>query len=105
MAQVLSLENFAQEVLQNNSVVLVDFWAEWCGPCRSISPLIDQLEEQYAGKVLVAKVNVDDEPAVAEEYRVSSIPTVFIFKDGIVVERLVGAHPYSEYENTLSKYL
>lgn len=105
MAQVLSLENFAQEVLQNNSVVLVDFWAEWCGPCRSISPLIDQLEEQYAGKVLVAKVNVDDEPAVAEEYRVSSIPTVFIFKDGTVVERLVGAHPYSEYENTLNKYL
>ena len=105
MAQVLSLENFAQEVLQNNSVVLVDFWAEWCGPCRSISPLIDQLEEQYAGKVLVAKVNVDDEPAVAEEYRVSSIPTVFIFKDGIVVERLVGAHPYSEYENPLNKSL
>ncbi len=105
MARELNHENFEAEVLQEDTLVLVDFWAEWCGPCRSIAPLIDRLAEEYGDKMLVASVNVDDEMLIAEEYRVSSIPTVFIYQDGIIVERLVGAHSYQEYVEAVEKHL
>lgn len=105
MALVLTEENFNEEVLQAEQLVLVDFWAEWCGPCRSTAPLIDEIEEEFSEQILVGKVNVDDYPALAEEYHVSSIPTIFIFQQGEIVERLVGAHPLEEYQHTLEKYL
>ncbi len=105
MALVLTSENFEAEVLQEDSLVLVDFWAEWCGPCRSIAPLIDQLDEEFSDRITVGKVNVDEEQLIAEEYHVSSIPTIFIFKDGVVVERLIGAHSYLDYIDTINKYL
>lgn len=105
MAQVLTEDNFKKEVLQADKLALVDFWAEWCGPCRSITPTIDALEEEFGDRVVIGKVNVDDQPAVAEAYHVSSIPTIFVFKDGEIVERMIGAHPLSEYQNALKKHL
>ena len=82
--------SFTQDVLQSSSPVLVDFWAPWCGPCRQIAPLIDQLGAEYAGRVKVGKVNIDDNPQAAQMYGIHSIPTLLLFKDGDVSERIVG---------------
>lgn len=105
MIRVLTEENFKEEVLNAEQPVLVDFWAAWCGPCRSIAPTIDALEEKYGDKLQIAKVNVDEHPEIAENYHVSSIPTIFIFKDGEIVERLIGAHPLREYEAAVEKHI
>lgn len=105
MAQVLTNENFKEEVLNADRLVLIDFWAEWCGPCRSIAPTINALEEEFGDRVLIAKVNVDEQPEIAEAYHVSSIPTIFIFEEGEIVERLIGAHPIEEYREALNKHL
>lgn len=105
MALVLTGENFKQKVLHADKPVLVDFWASWCGPCRSIAPTIDALEEKFGEQLLIAKVNVDEQPEIAEAYHVSSIPTIFIFCDGEIVERLIGAHPLQEYEAAIAKHL
>ena len=93
--------NFQTEVLQSAQPILVDFWAPWCGPCRQIAPLVQQLGKDYAGKVRVAKVNVDECPNVAAGYGVNSIPTLMIFKNGDVVERFVGVQPRSRLQNAL----
>ncbi len=81
---------FQTEVLENDKLVLVDFWAAWCGPCKMIAPVIDELGELYQGKVVVGKLNVDDNPASAGKYSVMSIPTILLFKNGEAIERVVG---------------
>ena len=85
--------NFKQEVLDESLPVLVDFWAEWCGPCRMIGPVVEELATEYQGKLKVCKVDVDQAPNTASEYGVMSIPTVAIFKNGKVVDKVVGAVP------------
>lgn len=95
--------NFKSET--QAGLVLVDFWAPWCGPCRMVGPVIEQLAQDYAGKVKIGKMNVDDHQRIAQEFKVMSIPTVMLFKDGRPVETMVGAMPKSSYEARLSKYL
>jgi len=86
-------ENFEQEVLQSDMPVLVDFWAEWCAPCRMLAPTIDEIAEEYAGKVKVGKVNTDLSPKTPAQYGISAIPTVMVFKDGQAVKKMVGIQP------------
>jgi len=93
MAKVFTDQNFEQEVLNSQKPVLVDFWAPWCGPCQMMGPIIEQLVEELEGKVVVGKLNVDENPQMAQKYGVMSIPTLLIFKDGQVVEQFVGVQP------------
>ena len=86
-------EEFEDSVLKNSGVCLVDFWAEWCGPCKVIAPVVEELAGDYEGKVKIGKVNVDDHNQVASEYGVRSIPTLLVFKNGAVVNQIVGAVP------------
>ena len=83
-------ENFGQVVLDSKQPVLVDFWAQWCGPCRSLAPIVDALAEQYAGTARIVKLNVDDSPAIVERYRVQAIPTLILFRGGEEKRRMVG---------------
>ena len=101
----LTKENFDQEVLQSEQAVLVDFWASWCGPCRMVSPLIDELANDFQGKAKVGKVNVDEQQELAKTYRVMTIPTVAVFKNGEVVEKKVGAYPKEEFAQMLQRSL
>jgi len=86
-------ENFESVVTNSSTPVLVDFWAEWCGPCKMLSPILDELAAEFDGKVTIAKVNIDQQPELAQEYNVMSIPTVKIFKDGAEVKTEVGVKP------------
>lgn len=97
--------NFDSDVLASNVPVLVDFWAEWCGPCRALSPTIDALADQFAGKVKVMKLNVDENPGVPGKFRIRGIPTLMIFKGGQVVDQLVGAHPKDTISAAITKSL
>ncbi|MGD0613862.1 MAG: thioredoxin [Verrucomicrobiota bacterium] len=88
----LTEENFAQEVLQSPLPVLVDFWAEWCGPCKMITPILDELAEEYDGRVKIGKVNIDEQQGVAAEYGIRAIPTLLLFHKGQVADQIVGLH-------------
>ena len=99
-----SKEGFEQAKAQGG-VMLVDFWATWCGPCKMIAPVIEQLAQQYEGRVLVGKVDVDQEPELAQEFGVMSIPNVVILKNGEVVDRKVGAMPAKAYQDVLDAVL
>jgi len=102
---ILTKDNFEQEVLNSDNVVMVDFWAPWCGPCRAVGPIIDELAEEYDGKAKVAKLNVDDEGEVTEKFRIMNIPTIMVFKNGEVVEKLIGARSKSELASAIDKHL
>ena len=93
--------NFDQEVLHSSTPVLVDFWAPWCGPCRMIAPVVEQLAAENAGSVKIGKLNVDDAPQAAQQYGVSSIPTLMLFKQGEVVERFVGVQPKGRLQQAI----
>ena len=92
MAKVATNTNF-EELLQDEKLVIVDFWATWCGPCRMLSPLLDEVEEEMADKITVVKVNVDDADEIAMKYRIMNIPTLLFFKGGQLVDKTVGAMP------------
>ncbi len=96
--------NFETEVLKSSSPVLVDFWAEWCGPCKMIAPLLDELADEYAGKARIAKVNIDEHPDLATQFRVTAIPTLLFFKGGQVVEQAVGAKSKRDLKASLDKH-
>jgi thioredoxin 1 len=93
MAEKFTSSNFNEVVLQSDKPVLVDFWAEWCGPCRMIGPMVDELSNEYAGKAVIGKLNVDENPDISMNYGVRSIPTLLIFKNGQLVDKIVGAVP------------
>lgn len=98
-------ENFQEIVLGSKIPVLVDFWASWCGPCKMVSPVMDQLSEEFAGKANVVKVNIDENGELALQYGVMSIPTVIVFKDGAEVDKVIGAYPKAKYAEMLEKQL
>lgn len=98
-------DNFDSEVLQAQEPVLVDFWASWCAPCKAIGPVIEELAGEYDGKIKVAKVNVDENPAIPGNYGVRGIPTIMLFKNGEVVDQLVGAVPKNQLQSLVDKAL
>ena len=103
MTVALNKENFEDSI--KSGVTLVDFWAEWCGPCQMMLPILDQFSASMEGKMTVAKVNVDESPEVAGQFRVMSIPTLIVFKDGEPVETMVGVQQADQLEAVCSKYL
>jgi thioredoxin 1 len=102
---VLNDDNFESEVLNSEIPVLVDLWAEWCGPCRALAPVIEEIAEDYDGKLKVGKLNVDENPGVPSAYDIRSIPTLIVFKDGAVQERVVGALPKNHIVDLIESIL
>jgi len=103
--QIKNETEFNEEVLKSELPVLVDFWAPWCAPCQMVSPIVEELAKDYEEKLKVYKMNVDEVPSVAQQYNIMSIPTLAIFKDGKVVDEIVGALPKSEIEKKIRPHL
>lgn len=101
----VSEDNWEQEVLKSDTPVLVDFWAQWCGPCRMVAPVLDQLADEMDGKVRVAKLDVDSNQKIAYQFQVSSIPTFILFKNGQMADRMMGAMPKSAFESFINRNL
>ena len=97
--------NLETEVMKNSELTLVDFWAEWCGPCKALGPTIDALADQYAGKVKVYKLNVDENPSAAQKFKVRGIPTVVLLKNGQLVDQLVGNQPKDSFITAIQKHI
>ncbi|MCX7710118.1 MAG: thioredoxin [Clostridia bacterium] len=102
---VLNKDNFENEVSTGDMPVVVDFWAPWCGPCRAVGPIMDELANEYDGKAKICKVNVDEEGELAAKFRVMSIPTIIMYKGGQVVEKVIGARSKDEFSKLLDKNL
>jgi len=105
MAKDVTAASFQADVLDSARPVLVDFWAEWCGPCRMVSPILDEISVEYADKISIVKVNVDNEPALAEKYGITGIPALQVFKAGELVKSMVGAKPKAVLVNDLAEFL
>jgi thioredoxin 1 len=105
MALQFTDANFDSEVIKSAQLSVVDFWAEWCGPCRAIGPVIDELSKEYSGKVKVGKVNVDENPQVSMNFGITSIPAILFIKDGKVVDKLVGAQPKSNFVKKIEQHI
>ncbi len=105
MANDINKDNFSSEVLENDKLVLVDFWAEWCGPCKQISPRLEELANKYLENLTVCKVNVDENKELAVEYNIRSIPALIIFKGGEMVDSLIGAVSLEELEDLVTRNL
>lgn len=101
----LSDESFDREIVQSGQPALVDFWAPWCAPCRMLTPVVEEVAQEYAGKVKVAKLNTDEHPNAAARYKISAIPTLLFFKGGQVVQQLVGVHSKAEIKKHLDSLL
>ena len=99
----LTKENFAAEVLKASTPVLVDFWAEWCGPCKMIGPVLDELAEEYAGQVKIGKVNIDEQQMLAAEYSVRAIPTILLFHQGQVADQMVGLRSKKDLKASIAR--
>lgn len=102
---IITSSNFEQEVLKSTLPVLLDFWAVWCGPCKVLSPIVEELAVEFEGKLKVGKVNVDEENQLAQQYNIMSIPTLKIFKNGKVVGELIGAAPKATIEAEIKKHI
>jgi thioredoxin 1 len=101
----ITQDNFQNEVLSSDTPVLVDFWAEWCGPCKRVAPLLDELASEMDGKVRIAKLNVDENQQIAYQFQVSSIPTFILFKNGQMADRMMGAMPKSAFQSFIERNL
>jgi thioredoxin 1 len=101
----VTADTFDQEVLQSQSLVMVDFWATWCGPCKIIAPVVEELAKEYAGKVTFAKVNTDENPDLASRYNIRGIPTLMFFKEGKVLDQVVGAVPKAQLKSKIDSLL
>ena len=105
MALEFTDSNFKTDVLGSDKLTIVDFWAEWCGPCRAIGPVIEELSKEYAGKVNIGKVNVDHNPETSIQYGITSIPAILFIKGGQVVDKLVGAHPKANFVKKIQQHV
>lgn len=103
MSQKVTANDFDQEVIHSETPVLVDFWAEWCGPCHAIAPVLEELAKEYDGKLKLAKLNVDENPSTAQQYQVSSIPNLKFFKDGEIVDESIGVTSKEELKRKIEK--
>jgi thioredoxin 1 len=101
----ITKDSFEPDVLKADKPVVVDFWASWCGPCRMVAPIMEELADEFEGKVQIAKVNVDEEGELAAQFRIMSIPTVMVFKNGEAAEKIVGARSKAEFEESIQKHL
>ncbi len=105
IAHAVTDATFADEVLNSDKTVLVDFWAEWCGPCRAVSPILDQIAAEHPDKIRVVKLNVDENPQMAAKYQITSIPAMKVYRGGEVVKTVIGAKPKPALEADLAEYL
>ncbi len=105
MAATFTDSTFDTDVIKSDKLTVVDFWAEWCGPCKALGPIIDQLSTEYAGKINVGKLDVDSNPEVSMKYGIRSIPTILFVKGGQVVDKVVGAVPKAQLQSTIQKHI
>ena len=104
-AKEVTAATFADEVLNSSDTIMVDFWAEWCGPCRAVSPILDQIAAEHADKIKIVKLNVDDNPQMAMKYQITSIPAMKVFRGGEVVKTVIGAKPKPAIVADLAEFL
>ncbi|MCU1481021.1 MAG: thioredoxin [Subtercola sp.] len=104
-AKAVTDSSFDADVINSEDTIMVDFWAEWCGPCRAVSPILDQIAEEHSDKIKIVKLNVDDNPQVAAKYQITSIPAMKVFRGGEVVKTIIGAKPKAALEHDLADYL